>query len=868
MRVAIKWVPLKTITDGDLDLKKLMYGSGFMALLIATGMAAPVLAATDSGTVEEVIVTGTRATGVKAVDSAAPIQVVGSAALTKVGQPDLINALSQNLPSFNAQQYGADTAALTLSAALRGLNPNDTLVLLNGKRVHPTANLAVDGGSPFQGAATADLSFIPVAAIDHVEVLQDGAAAQYGSDAIAGVVNIILKNADHGGSISATGGQYYEGDGNTGAISLNKGFDLGPNGFANVTLEERYHDFSRQGGADKRFFSPSGALLPGQDPVDAAGVVAAPGSPKMNNIYGDPQYNIYNLFYNAGYKFGDHLEAYSFGSYGHRDSSSYENYRAPSKIEGTTSTGALVVPLPLGFSPREAISEDNYDFTAGFKGDVVGWNWDLSTTYGKDHDSVSTKNSANAQLFPVLQAVSATPIIPQRDFNDGAYFSTQWTNNLDIDRSFNIGLAGPLNVAFGGETRKDTFGIGAGEPSSYFGAGAQSFTGYGVTDAADHTRTSYAGYLDLAVNPIEGLHVDLAGRYEHFSDFGDTEVGKLTMRYDFSPAFAIRGTLSSGFRAPTLQEEFYSGTNVSPAFAQVQLPANSPAAQVAGFAPLRPEQSDNYSIGFVAHPFPRLQITADAYLIDIRDRIVGSGFLLGSEVVGGANVVVSQAVLNSITAHGNTLDSGISYAGIQLFTNGVNTETTGVEVTANYSSDFDEWGHVDWSAGFNYNSTRITHVNALPAVDVNTDPTFNQVNLLTPQSISSLTTATPKEKFIFGALWTKDRWSVNLRETVYGPSSMLVSFSGSGGGAGADNLEIGTTAITDLDIGFKLTPSLRLDVGANNLLNTKPPTVPTVSDGAGGFRPTDGNNVFGEPDGFSPFGINGGYYYGRITLTF
>jgi iron complex outermembrane receptor protein len=804
---------------------------------------------------------------VKAADSAAPIQVVGANALKNVGQPDLIQTLSQNLPSFNAQGYGADAAALTLSAALRGLNPNDTLILINGKRRHTTGNLAVDGGSPYQGSATTDLSFIPVGAIDHIEVLQDGAAAQYGSDAIAGVVNIILKDADHGGSISATGGQYYEGDGATGAWSLNKGFGIGDKGFADVTLEQRYHDFSRQGGADYRFSNPSGALNSGLSAVDAAGIPKTPGYPDMNNIYGDPQYNVYDGFFNAGYDLGSGVQLYSFGSYGHRDASSYENYRKPSKIEGTSSTGALVVPLPLGFSPREALSEDDYSITVGLKGMVADWSWDLSSTYGGDRDKIYTVNSANAQLFPVLQAASATPVVPQRNFYDGSFTTTEWTNNLDIDRAFNVGLATPLNVAFGAEQRTDSFGITAGEPSSYYGAGAQSFTGYGPTDAGTHTRTSYAGYVDLAVNPIMPLHLDLAGRYEHYSDFGDATVGKLTARYDFTPAFALRGTVSTGFRAPTLAEEFYSGTNVSPAFAQVQLPPNSPAAAVAGFGPLKPEKSTNYSIGFVAHPAERLQITLDAYEIDITNRIVGSGFLLGSETdSAGVNHVISQAILNAISAHGNVLDSGISYAGIQLFTNGVNTKTQGAELTITYASDFGDMGHVDWTAGFNYNETTITKLAPLPAQDVNLG--IQQTSLLSPQAITALTTATPREKVVLGAYYTHSKWSVNLRETIYGPSSELFSLNGLGSGAGTTNLQIGVTGITDLDVGYKITDALKLDVGANNLFNTKPPTMPNVSNGSGGVQPADGNNVYGEPAQFSPFGINGGYYYARVTYTF
>lgn len=235
-------------------------------------------------------------------------------------------------------------------------------------------------------------------------------------------------------------------------------------------------------------------------------------------------------------------------------------------------------------------------------------------------------------------------------------------------------------------------------------------------------------------------------------------------------------------------------------------------------------------------------------------------------MVGGVNQIVSPAVLAAIAAHGNTLDSGISYAGIQLFTNGVNTRTDGAEVTVAYSSDFGDMGHVDWSAGFNYNDTTITKIAPLPAVDVN--PAFSQTSLLTKQAISALTTMTPKEKLVLGAFWSLDRWSVNVRETVYGPVSEWISINQTGTGNGATNFTVPTTAITDLDIAFKVTPALRLSVGANNLFNARAPGVPNVSNGAGGVQPSDGNNVYGEPAQFSPFGINGGYYYGRVTFTF
>jgi iron complex outermembrane recepter protein len=826
----------------------------------------------DDSTLQEVIVTGTRQTGVKAADSAAPISIVSAGALQRVGPPDLFQALAQNVPSFNAQVFGYDTAALTVSGSLRGLNPNDTLVLVNGKRRHPTANLAVDGGSPYSGAASADLSFIPVGAIDHIEVLQDGAAAQYGSDAIAGVVNIILKDADHGGSISGTGGQYYAGDGDTRSWTLNNGFAIGSKGFINVTAEQDYHDGSQLGGPDARYFSQNGTLLPGLSPLVAAGVSGAPNSPDVNHQFGDASFDLYKLFYNAGYDFGG-AKLYSFGSYGHRVSAAFENYRDPSIVTGVDSAGATVVPFLNGFNPQEALTEDDYSFTVGLKGTVSGWDWDVSSTYGRDKDNIFTNNSANADLYSTQQAASATPITPQTDFDDGSFINSEWTNNLDFNRDFAVGLASPLNLAFGAEERKDTFTIDQGEPASTFGFGAESFPGFTATDQGTHSRTNYAGYIDLAVNPVTDWKVDLAGRHEHYSDFGGATVGKFTTRFDFSPAFALRGTVSTGFRAPTLAEEFYSSTSVTPTSANVQLPANSPAAAQAGFSPLKPEKSDNYSIGLVAHPMDRMQITLDAYQINIRNRIINSNFLLGSTCTGATDcTTVSQGVLNAIKAHGNDVDEqGLSYTGISIFSNGANTRTRGAEFTANYASDFGEMVHVDWSAGLNYNETTVTQLNPLPAAVTNV--AAQQTVLLGPATLSALTNATPKEKLILNAYATYAKWAVNLRETIYGPSSEIVSIDGTGNsysGNPATDTRIGTTAITDLDIAYNVTHALKFAVGANNLFNHMPPDMPNVPNPAapGQLTPADGHHVFNFPLPYSPFGINGGYYYGRVSYSF
>ncbi len=833
-------------------MKNLLAGASLLPFLCA-GAAYAADATPGSNTISEVIVTGTRQIGVKAEDSAAPIQVVGARNLTLTGATELAQSLATSVPSLNIQANGGDSAAVNIQAALRGVSPNDTLVLVDGKRRHATANLAVDGGSPYSGSATTDLSFIPIAAIDHVEVLTDGAAAQYGTDAIAGVINIITKKGTTG-SLSLTGGQYYSGQGATGAISINKGFKIGDKGYFNVTLENRYHDFSVQGCGDSRFQNADCSLKAGLT-FPNSNVTKFPAYPHENQLYGDPQFNIYNAFVSAGYNLTDEIELYAIGSYGYREAQHFENYRTPSKISGVTSTGVTVYPLPIGFDPKEKFDEKDYSITGGFRGTVDTFHYDLSATYGGNSEQVYTVDSANAFVFAQDQALSATPIVPQTSFYDGSYKGTELTLSADFSRDFSVNMASPLSVAFGAEYRRDTYGIGQGEPTSYIGGGAQSFSGYLPQDQGDFSRTNYAGYIDLALDPIKNLHVDLAGRYEHYSDFGDTEVGKATVRYDFNPQFALRATVSNGFRAPTLAEEHYSGTNVSPFSAEVQLPPNSAAAQFAGFQPLKPELSQNYSVGFVAHPIENLQITVDAYQINIHRRILVSGFIYGTCCTAGSASIISQGVLNAIAQRGVVLDTGLSYTGIATFANAANTRTDGIELTANYASDFGDYGHIDWTVGANYNKTQLTKTPPLPAAVTNLNPPpgtiGSQSTFFTPNSASALTTATPREKVILQAYYTWHNFSANLRETIYGPTRQF----------SANNSlfeQLGTTGITDLDLGYRFTPAIKLDVGANNLFDKIPTRAPVNA----------GGRVHSVPYAFAPYGGNGGYYYGRVVVSF
>lgn len=538
---------------------------------LGQGVASNPAPAAPADALEQVIVTGSRQSGLKAADSPAPVQIISAEALKRVaGDPDLLTALAQVVPSFIMQAFGNDLAGETLQAKLRGLSPNDVLVLVNGKRRHTTANLEVDLGDPYQGGAGVDFNFIPLDAIDHIEVLTDGAAAQYGTDAIAGVINIILRKNASGGSVTGTYGNYMDGGGNTGDVSANAGFEPLPDSYLNLTAEVHHHGASNRGAIDPRVINAANS---GTYPN--SNVVNAPGYPYLNGQEGDAEYELKIFSMNAGFELGNGQQLYAFGTYGTKDAAAFQNYRTPSKVSYTNPTTAVTTyPFPYGFDPQESTQETDYSVTGGIKGVVALWNWDLSSTYGGDKPDIYTLNTANNGAY-------GQNGIPQpANFYDGYLQTSQWTSTLDLNRDFNVGFAGPLNVAYGAEYRRETYGIGAGVPLSYLAGGAQSYPGFTPTDAGVHDRKNEAVYIDLAAKPVDQLRVDAAARYEHYSDFGSATVGKLTARYDFTPEFAMRGTVSNGFRAPTLAEEYYSATNVTSNTAFVQLP---PTHRVASY---------------------------------------------------------------------------------------------------------------------------------------------------------------------------------------------------------------------------------------------------------------------------------------------
>jgi iron complex outermembrane receptor protein len=855
----------------------MMYNIGMIsrvavaAALIALGQAAhaedPAAGAPASDPAgqpasDEIIVTGTRATGITAAESAAPIKLVGAEAISHVGQPNLNQVLTQLVPSFTAQAFGGDTANLTLSARLRGLSPNHTLVLINGKRRHGTANLAVLGG-PYQGAATADLDLISPSSIKRIEVLEDGAAAQYGSDAIAGVINIILKDDEEGFSGYGTAGSSYNTGGKTYGATAHLATRLGDDGFANVTLFHRYHDFTQVGGLDRRVTDTSGTLLSTLSAAQQALYANIPGFPYVNRINGDAQSNLTTAQYNMEYNVGD-VKLYSFGSYGHRIASAYENLRVPDRIIASpvlgvggslTTPGAIVFDPDgdspsNGFNPREKIREDDFASTVGAKGEVGGFSYDLSATWGQDKNQIFTADSANRSLF------IDTHFTPT-SFYDGSFKATEYTLNADFTKEFDLGMSKPLNLAFGFEHRKNIYEIGSGDPGSIYKEGGQSYPGFRPSDAGKHSRNNEAIYGDVAIFPLDGLKVDAAVRYEDYSDFGSTTNYKATARYDFSPAIAIRGTFASGFRAPTLAESYYSATNVSPTSAFVQLPANSAAAKLLGFQDLKPEKSHNLSLGTVLRPAPSLIFTIDAYQVKISNRILGTGSIFGS---GGA--VNFPIVTQAIVANGNVLDPTVSQTGINIFTNGASTRSRGLDIVGSYASDFGDLGKVNWTVSANFNKTKLTKLVLAPAQLTPAGGTA-PIALFDKTAVSNLETASPRMKIVGSAFYTLDRFSATLRATLYGKSSEYQSPDG----GTYYKQTIKSAVIGDVELNYKMTKSIEVSAGANNVFNKRPPNW-TVLPGSFPQTVVTGGNVYDAPMTFSPYGINGGYYYARINFNF
>jgi len=835
-------------------------------------------AATDNS-VGELVVIGSRAPPRSRLDTTSPVDVVSSTALQHNGSTELAQTLSESLPSLNFPRPTlTDGTDSVRPATLRGLAPDQVLVLVNGKR-RQTSALVNLNGSVGRGTASVDLNTIPTSALSTVEVLRDGASAMYGSDAIAGVVNLRLREASHGGGFTVTVGGYdtdihttpaalpagatwtvqpdrHVTDGLVTTVSGWSGFGLGQSGFLTVSAEYKHQDHTVRAGPDPR---PQYAVLPGG--------VYDPREQTINRIgdwFGDPNLEQYTFFGNAGYDLGA-VHLYGWASYQHRETLSGGVFRRPctatvycysnNTVNGGSANSSiqdLASIYPDGFLPKINPTVQDASAALGAKFKLGEWDADTSLVWGTNTVDYRVVNSLNVTLG------SGSPTT----FDSGGMQYSHLVGNADFTRQFHPAqLADPITLAAGLEYRYERYSIHAGELNSYTGNGApttsgtkfdgsrpitvldafgaQVFPGFQPSNAGTNDRSSIAGYVDLDVHPLHQLDTDVAVRAEHYTDFGSVVTGKLASRYNFSDMFAIRGAISNGFRAPSLQQSSFTTTSTTfinnTAFQISTVPPTSAAAKILGATPLQPERSMNYSVGGVFR-YKAFSLTVDAYRINVNNRIVLSENITPT-TTGGVVDPPTPGTLNGLLA---SLPGGST--GIRFFTNGVNTTTNGVEVVATYKIPTDHFGTFELTGSASHNQTLVTKSPSNNTLSSLTNPPilFGRVNTLV------LDDGQPQWKAVAGVDWNYGMWGATGRLTYYG--NVL-----NPGTTAANDVWLGEHVVADLELRANINRKLQVAVGANNLFDEYPNPIP--------------NSTGAAFSSYSPFGFDGRFLYGRVSYN-
>nr|WP_314629081.1 TonB-dependent receptor [uncultured Janthinobacterium sp.] len=771
------------------------------------------------GELQSVVVTGTFAKNRRTIDSESPIDILTSRDLQSTGSMELATVLARLLPSLNfARATGADASDAVRPAQLRGLSPDQTLVLVNGKRRYTSAVVNVNG-SLGRGSAPVDLNAIPLAAIDHVEVLRDGAAAQYGSDAIAGVINIILKKGAAGGDIEVGYGQTQERDGKQKSIKGSAGFKLGDDGWLRVSAEVAERDPTNRAGADFR------------NPLE-------PRYGKVNQRYGDAESKPATIFLNSEYRINDSVDWYAFGNYGKRDTSAAATWRT-SLVEVTVPATPTVpahkefvqrTPIyPEGFLPLQNSTLTDQSLVTGLRGEAAGWRWDASINYGSNKFELDLDNTVNQSLG----ANSPT------HFYAGSLKNEQTLFNLDAAREFPVAFfSGPLTVAVGAEARHEKYTIGAGDEASYTGTGSQGFAGFRPANAGSHSRHNESIYVNLEAEATKQLSGGVALRHERYSDFGSTTSAKGSARYSFTDALSLRGTVSSGFRAPSLAQQYYTITTTNfqvikgdnTAIETGTFAVNTPQARSLGAQDLKPEKARNYSLGLQFQPSRNFTTSIDAYRIDIDNRILFS-----------ANLALNDKLKGELATQGSTVGAA------RYFTNAVDTRTQGVDIVSTYRIDLQDKDRLDFTAAYNHNKSTVERVADNPAI-----LTANDLKLIDRQTIERVTVASPKDKFSLAADYSFGIWNVHGLVTRYG------SFTVPQNDAKLDQT-YDPQWVLDVSGSVKLGKNWRLVAGIDNVTNRYPAQVTSL-----------GNlNVAGtQPYSiFAPNGFNGRYYYAKAGYS-
>ena len=671
---------------------------------------------------DEIIVTGTRAAGRSRLDSPAPVDVLSGETLRRQGSTEVGQALATVAPSIDFKRSSAvDGTDAIRPATLRGLSPDQTLVLINGTRAHTSALLNVNG-SVGRGSAAVDLNTIPTVALDRIEVLRDGASAQYGSDAIAGVINLRLREAREGGGVSATYGIY--------ATDIDTA-----RGHRSVTGEPvlTVSGWQGIGFGNDGYLTVSGEYVD-RKPTSRGDFDARVTPSRVTSRFGDPEVEQATVFANAGVNVTEALQLYGWVGYQDRDSKS----AAFPRLATTAAANGVGSIWPDGFLPLINTKSRNLTSALGLRGDVGEWNIDLNLSYGRNRIAFRTLDSANYSLG------AASPT----EFYDGAVTYDQWIGGLDVSRKFDIFHS--LNLAFGAEWRREGYKIAAGEPASYTGSGAQGFPGFDPRNVVDAHRRNISGYIDIEAELTSRFLVAVAGRVEDYSDFGSTANGKVSARFDATDWFALRGTASTGFRAPSLQQQYYTSITSVVVGGDVLLTGHYPPTNIVaerlGGLPLEPEKSTNFSFGGVVHS-GAFSLTVDAYQIKLRNQIALSENIRGTGAPGDP----INAILDPLEVQA-----------ARFFINGVRSTTKGVDVVANYKARSENLGTFDFTLAANFNDIDLTRVPTSTST-LNPAPTlFGRSRILT------LEEGTPRTKITGAIDWSGDLLGATLRTTYYG----------------------------------------------------------------------------------------------------
>ncbi len=823
--------------------------------------------------VEKISIIGSRVAGRSADDLPVPVDILSAEALANTGQTEVGRMLQAIAPSFNFSSSAiSDGTDALRPATLRGLGPDQTLVLINGKRRHQASLIHINT-SVGRGTAGTDMNAIPAAAIKRIEVLRDGAAAQYGSDAIAGVINIVLNDADDGGKVAVNYGEYSEGDGETTNIDISKGFALGDSGYLNTTLNFRDRGYTNRAGLHGSCqFSGctdagNGSMLLG-DPREATAT-------RNTFRIGDADSNQFGLTVNTGYQLGDG-ELYGFITYSKRDNESAAFFRHNANNGGNAPLQDGDATIPAGFLPKinSDIKDVSYNF--GYQTEFEnGAGLDFSYTYGQNNIDYKTSDTINSSFANALQynadgsLANITPdeirnSVPREAFAYGLELALS-TLNLDYTQDFEL-----FSLAMGAEIRTDTYKITPGDEYSFRdydtvlgeslfatdrSAGTQGFGGIGPVSAVDETRDVISFYADVEMEVTEDLIVSGAARYDDYEGFGDSTNFKLAANWSLTETIAIRGAVSTGFRAPSMQQLYFNNISTQfksnpddPSGDQIAVQVgtfrnDSTLAQAIGIPELKEEESTNLSLGTVIQLSDNINLTIDWYSINIDDRIVLSNSL------GQGLSPALDAALKASGAGGG-----------QFFLNGADTETTGIDIIATWNTEL-LGGDLDLTFAANFTETDVVSIFAPEDSGLGDIP---PEEIFSEQDISIIEEWQPQDRISLSGLYRVGDFTVNLAFNRYGEYTIT-----DGG-----RQTYGAEVLTDLRVSYQMTDNLSFNIGGNNLFDVYPDKNEIGNSRTGSIVDGSGNSVVDSQGVFTysrrsaPFGFNGAFYYAGAEYTF